>query len=157
MYLIFFIAILNRYLLNRNNVDFINKIEDKSLCNYSQSLIDGTSITIPHALLYTERGQNLLSHQDNILEKISPDIFENLFFGNFKNGPPEAVMKILSILIELSFSNSDQIEKCSESTGIKFVLYFFNSLLIKFHAQIIDSLLAIRIFLFKLNLTINNV
>ena len=38
-------------------------------------------------------------------------------------------------------------EKCSESTGINFVLFFINSLLIKFQAQIIDSLLAIAIFL----------
>ena len=41
----------------------------------------------------------------------------------------------------------DQIEKCSESTGIKIVLCFFSFLLIKFQAQIIDSLLAIAIFL----------
>ena len=38
------------------------------------------------------------------------------------------------------------IEKCSESSGIKLVLFLFNSFLIKFHPQIIDSLLASAIF-----------
>ena len=38
-------------------------------------------------------------------------------------------------------------EKCSESTGINWVLFFTNSLFIKFHPHIIDSLFAIAIFL----------
>ena len=38
---------------------------------------------------------------------------------------------------------NDHIEKCSESNGINFVLFFFNSFLIKFHPHIIDSLFAI--------------
>ena len=41
---------------------------------------------------------------------------------------------------------TDHIEKCSESTGIKVVLFFFNSFLINSQPQIIDSLLAIAIF-----------
>ena len=55
-------------------------------------------------------------------------------------------MKILSIFfLDLSLS-TDHIEKCSESTGINLVLFFFNSLFNKFQAQIIDSLFAIAIF-----------
>ena len=42
-----------------------------------------------------------------------------------------------------SFFNNDHIEKCSESKGMKPVLFFFNSLLINSHPQIIDSLFAI--------------
>ena len=42
--------------------------------------------------------------------------------------------------------SKDHMEKCSESTGKKFVLNLFNSSLIKFHPQIIASLLAIAIF-----------
>ena len=38
-------------------------------------------------------------------------------------------------------------EKCSESIGIKFVLFFFKTDEIICHPQIIDSLLAIKIFL----------
>ena len=41
-------------------------------------------------------------------------------------------------------------EKCSESTGINFVLFFFNSFLIKFHPHIMDSLFAIAIFFVNL-------
>ena len=37
-------------------------------------------------------------------------------------------------------------EKCSESIGIKFVLFFFKNDDIRCHPQIIDSLLAIKIF-----------
>ena len=73
-------------------------------------------------------------------------IFLNLLFGNFKKGPPEAVIYIFSIFDVLLFSNKDQIEKCSESTGINLVLYLINSFLISFHPQIIDSLFAIKIF-----------
>ena len=39
------------------------------------------------------------------------------------------------------------IEKCSESIGIIFTLYFFAVLLIKFQPQITDSLFAIKTFL----------
>ena len=56
---------------------------------------------------------------------------------------------LFSVLIRL------RIEKCSESTGIKLVWFLFNSFLINDHPQIIDSLLAIAIFL--LNLIISNV
>ena len=44
----------------------------------------------------------------------------------FKKGPPDAVKIILSIFSLFSFLISFQIEKCSESIGIKFVLYFVN-------------------------------
>ena len=43
------------------------------------------------------------------------------------------------------FSINLRIEKCSESTGINFVLFIFNWCLIKFHPQIIDYLFAIAI------------
>ena len=66
-----------------------------------------------------------------------------LLIGLFKNGPPEPVKIICSILFLFSFFISDHIEKCSESIGINLVLFLFNSFSIKFHAQIIDSLLAI--------------
>ena len=36
-------------------------------------------------------------------------------------------------------------EKCSESTGINLVLYFFNFFSIKYQPQIIDSLFALAI------------
>ena len=65
-----------------------------------------------------------------------------MFF--LKNGPPEAVIYIFSILEEVPF-NKDQIEKCSESIGIKFVLCLSIFFLIKFHPQIKDSLFAIAI------------
>ena len=73
-------------------------------------------------------------------------IFLKLFKGKFTNGPPDAVINILSILLLSELCNPYQIDKCSESTGIKFVLFFFNSFEIKFQAIIIDSLLAIAIF-----------
>ena len=62
----------------------------------------------------------------------------------FKKGPPDAVINILSTFSDL-FDSKDQIEKCSESTGINLVLFFWSSFFIKFHPQIIDSLLAIAI------------
>ena len=46
--------------------------------------------------------------------------------------------------------NAYQIEKCSESTGINLVLYLLSCFLIKFQAQIIDSLFAIAIVLVNL-------
>ena len=46
-----------------------------------------------------------------------------------------------------SFSKSFIIEKCSESTGIILVLFFFACWFKNFHPQIIDSLFAIKIFL----------
>ena len=46
----------------------------------------------------------------------------------------------------MSFFNNDQIEKCSESNGIKFVLFLVSSLFKNFQPQIIDSLLAIARF-----------
>ena len=72
--------------------------------------------------------------------------FNILFLGVFKKGPPDAVNIILLTFFTSLFCNNFQIEKCSESIGIKFVLFFFNSKLIKFQPQIIDSLLAIKIF-----------
>ena len=42
--------------------------------------------------------------------------------------------------------NAYQIEKCSESTGVNFVLCLFNSFSIKSHPHIIASLFAIAIF-----------
>ena len=42
-----------------------------------------------------------------------------------------------------------QTEKCSESIGIKFVLYFFRFFFINFQPQIIDSLLALAKVLVK--------
>ena len=44
----------------------------------------------------------------------------------------------------------DQIEKCSESTGMIFVLFKIDFFLIKFHPHIIDSLFAIAIFFVNL-------
>ena len=64
-----------------------------------------------------------------------------------KNGPPDAVRNIFFIEFILLFSIRLKIEKCSESIGTKEQLFFFNSLLINFHPQIILSLLAIKIFL----------
>ena len=46
------------------------------------------------------------------------DAFLIFFICQCKNGPPEAVIIMLSILLELLLFNKDQIEKCSESTGI---------------------------------------
>ena len=74
------------------------------------------------------------------------DIFLKSLIGKFKNGPPEAVIIISSTLsFGVSFK-SDQIEKCSESTGIKTVLCLVSFLLIKFQAHMIASLFAIAIF-----------
>ena len=72
-------------------------------------------------------------------------IFLNLCKGSFLKGPPEAVIKTLSKLFALAELSNDHIEKCSESIGINFVLYFFKSFLIKGHPHIIDSLFAIAI------------
>ena len=69
------------------------------------------------------------------------------FFDLFKKGPPDAVKTILSIVSFFSFAISFQIEKCSESIGMKFVLYFNSFFEINSQPQIIDSLLAINIFL----------
>ena len=75
-------------------------------------------------------------------------IFFRFFLLKFKNGPPEAVIKIFSIF---SFESliKDQIEKCSESIGINLVLFILNFFSIKFHAHIKDSLLAIAIVFVK--------
>ena len=62
-----------------------------------------------------------------------------------RKGPPEAVIIISSTLCIFLFFNKCQIEKCSESTGINFVLLALSFFSIKFQAQIIDSLLAIAI------------
>ena len=51
-------------------------------------------------------------------------MFLNFFIGKFKKGPPDAVIKILSIAIFFEFFINDQMEKCSESIGINFVLFF---------------------------------
>ena len=53
-------------------------------------------------------------------------IFLNFDSGNFKKGPPEAVMTTSSMSDVLVFLINDHIEKCSESTGINSVLYFIN-------------------------------
>ena len=50
---------------------------------------------------------------------------------------------LISLVEEFALFSKDHIEKCSESTGINFVLNFFN--FIKFQPQIIDSLFAIAI------------
>ena len=70
-------------------------------------------------------------------------IFFKLLVLLFKNGPPEAVSIISSILALLTLFINDHIEKCSESIGIKLVLFFFNFFFIIFQLQIIDSLFAI--------------
>ena len=69
--------------------------------------------------------------------------FVCFFVGKFKKGPPEAVMIISSTSLFLRFLVKFQIEKCSESIGINFVLNFFNFLSINHQPQIIDSLFAI--------------
>ena len=75
------------------------------------------------------------------------ETFFKLLILEFKKGPPEAVKYIFSILeLDILLFKIDQIEKCSESTGINKVLFFFNSFSIIGHPQIIDSLLAIAIF-----------
>ena len=63
-------------------------------------------------------------------------IFLIFFLVKFKSGPPEAVNITLSILLELM---EYQIEKCSESTGINFVL----NLLISTVSQIGDIVVSI--------------
>ena len=73
-------------------------------------------------------------------------IFLNFEIFKFKKGPPDAVKNIFSISSILVFLISWSIEKCSESMGTILVLFFFAFSFIKFHPQIIDSLLAIRIF-----------
>ena len=75
-------------------------------------------------------------------------VFFNLFTDVFKKGPPEAVKYIFEINF-LSLLINDQTEKCSESIGIKFVLYFFRFFFINFQPQIIDSLLALAKVLVK--------
>ena len=81
-------------------------------------------------------------------------ILLNFDNGKFKKGPPDAVKIISSMLDLLTFLINDHIEKCSESTGMKFVLCFFNFYSIKFHPQIKDSLLAMAIFLVNLIVSI---
>ena len=63
-------------------------------------------------------------------------IFAIFFFDLFKKGPPDAVKTILSIVSFFSFAISFQIEKCSESIGMKFVLYFNNFFEINSQPQI---------------------
>ena len=82
-------------------------------------------------------------------------VFFIIFKLLFKKGPPDAVINIFLIFSLFSFFIKSKIEKCSESTGIKFVLYFFSYLLIKDQPHIIDSLLAIAILL--LNFIISKV
>ena len=54
------------------------------------------------------------------------------------------LFRSVEILIFNSLSD-DQIEKCSESMGIIFVLFKIDFFLIKFYPHIIDSLFAIAI------------
>ena len=72
-------------------------------------------------------------------------IFLKLLSGVLWKGPPEAVKYISSILFISIFFKPYHNEKCSESTGINFVLLFFNAFKIKPQPQIIDSLFAIAI------------
>ena len=72
-----------------------------------------------------------------------------------KNGPPDAVRYIFLIKLIFLFSIRLEIEKCSESIGVKEQLYFLISLKINFQPQIMLSLFAIKI-LFE-NLIIFNV
>ena len=74
-------------------------------------------------------------------------IFFIFFSFLFKKGPPDAVRYIFFIKLWFSDFNNVQIEKCSESKGIKFVLFFLHSLSKNFHPQIIDSLFAVAKFL----------
>ena len=74
-------------------------------------------------------------------------IFVNLFNGKWLKGPPDAVIKIFSISLLFILWIRDQIEKCSESIGMNFVLFLFNAILINGQPQIIDSLFAIAMFL----------
>ena len=71
-------------------------------------------------------------------------LFKFIFL--LKKGPPDAVKYILWTTLVFLFSISFKIEKCSESIGINFVLFFFSSFDINFQAQIILSLFAIKIF-----------
>ena len=64
----------------------------------------------------------------------------------FKKGPPDAVIKSFEISLAELLCKIFHIEKCSESKGINSQPYFFSFFLIKGHAQIILSLLAIAIF-----------
>ena len=73
-----------------------------------------------------------------------------LLIFQLRNGPPDAVIIISSIVSIFLFFNKYQIEKCSESTGIKFVLFFASFFLISPQAHIIDSLFAIAIFFVEL-------
>ena len=61
-------------------------------------------------------------------------------------GPPDAVKYIFFTFLIFSPFNNDHIEKCSESIGIKLVLYLLRFFFINFQPQIIDSLFAIAIF-----------
>ena len=71
----------------------------------------------------------------------------DIFFIFFlKKGPPDAVKITFSIFSFSSFLIKFHIEKCSESIGIKFVLYFCKFFCIKSQPHIIDSLFAIKIF-----------
>ena len=74
-------------------------------------------------------------------------IFDNFLKETFNNGPPDAVRNTLFIFDKFFLSKAYHIEKCSESTGINFVLYLSISFFIKFHPHIIDSLFAIAILL----------
>ena len=49
----------------------------------------------------------------------------NFFLFKFKNGPPDAVIKIFSICDVAKPLFNEYIEKCSESIGTKVVLFFF--------------------------------
>ena len=74
-------------------------------------------------------------------------IFLNLLSFNLRNGPPEAVIKIFSILFIGKFLIKVFIEKCSESIATNSDLYLIAFFFIKSQPQIIASLFAIRIFL----------
>ena len=82
----------------------------------------------------------------NDLKNFSPENYVKTFLGSdIINEKKKYFISIdFSILDEVPF-NKDQIEKCSESIGIKFVLCLSIFFLIKLHPHIKDSLFAIAI------------
>ena len=103
---------------------------------------------------------DLIKNSDSVcivvtdLTRPSPDkeILPPLIDQILKKIPSDNLKILIASGLHREMTESEKIEKCSESIGIILVLYFLEYLFINFQPQIIASLLAISNFLLDLTI-----
>ena len=99
-------------------------------------------------LLTADKNYKLLLKQAKEFKVKNLIITNKKKFDLIKNNSIKLNLNIYNNFVNFSKIFTNKVDYTMSSiTGIKSVLFFFNSLLIKFHPHIIDSLLAIPIFL----------